>query len=179
MDLIQKKRGIFKNISYLNQERAMIAAEVPMANLVTDFYDRLKSLSSGYASMNYEFLEMRADDLVKMDILVAGEVILPLSQMLHRSEVQSAGSVIVKKLKEIIPRGNFPIALQAAVGSRVLARETIPAYRKDVTAGLYGGDVTRKNKLLKKQKAGKKRMKAMGKVTLPQEAFLAVLKREE
>ncbi len=179
MELIQKKRGIFKNISYLNQERAVIAAEVPMANLVTDFYDKLKSISSGYASMNYEFTEMREDDLVKMDILVAGEIVLPLSQMLHRSEVQTAGSIIVKKLKEIIPKANFPIALQAAVGSRVLARETISAYRKDVTAGLYGGDVTRKNKLLKKQKKGKKRMKAMGKVDLPQEAFLAVLKREE
>jgi len=179
MDLLQKKRGVFKNITYLNPERAVIHTEVPMANLVTDFYDRLKTLSSGYASMNYELLEMRADDLVKMDILVAGEVVLPLAQIMHRNEVQSAGNAIVKKLKEVIPRANFPIALQAAIGSRIVARETIAAYRKDVTAGLYGGDVTRKNKLLKKQKAGKKRMKAMGKLDMPQEAFLAILQREE
>ncbi len=179
MELIQKKRGKFKNILYLNTERAVITAEVPMANLVVDFYDRLKSLSSGYASLSYEFLEMRTDALVKMDILVAGDAVPPLAQILHRDEAQNAGSAVVKKLKDIIPRANFPIALQAAIGSRIIARETIPAYRKDVTAKLYGGDVTRKNKLLKKQKAGKKRMKAIGKVALPQEAFLAILKREE
>lgn len=179
MDLISKSRGVFKNVSYLDQTRAVVTAEIPMANLVVDFYDRLKSGTQGYASMNYEFMEMRQDTLVKMDILVAGEMAGPLSQIIHREEAQTAGSAICKKLKEIIPRANFPIALQAAIGGQIIARETIPAYRKDVTSGLYGGDVSRKNKLLKKQKAGKKRMKAMGKVNLPQEAFLSILKREE
>ncbi|MEI7511634.1 MAG: translation elongation factor 4 [Candidatus Peregrinibacteria bacterium] len=178
MDLIARSRGEFKNVSYLDDSRALLTAKVPMANLVVDFYDRLKSGTQGYASMNYEFSEMRADDLVKMDILVAGEIATPLSQMLHRAEAQNAGSAIVKKLKDIIPRANFPIAIQAAIGAHVIARETISAYRKDVTAGLYGGDVTRKNKVLKKQKAGKKRMKAMGRVNLPQEAFLSILKRD-
>ncbi|MBI5414732.1 elongation factor 4 [Candidatus Peregrinibacteria bacterium] len=179
MDLIQKKRGVFNNVTYLNPERAVLHAEIPMANLITDFYDRLKSLSSGYASMSYEFMEMREDDLVKMDILVAEDIVPPLSQIMHKNEAQSAGAAIVKKLKEVVPRANFPIALQAAIGSRVIARETISAYRKDVTGYLYGGDVSRKNKLLKKQKKGKKRMKAMGKVNLPQEAFMSILKREE
>lgn len=179
MDLISKSRGVFKNVSYLDEDRALVTSEIPMANLVVDFYDKLKSGTQGYASMNYEFLEMRADALVKMDILIAGEKAEPLSQIIHKDEAQNAGSVIAKKLKEIIPRANFPIALQAGIGARIIARETIPAYRKDVTAGLYGGDVSRKNKLLKKQKAGKKRMKAMGKVNLPQEAFLSILKREE
>jgi GTP-binding protein LepA len=178
MDLISKSRGTFKNISYLDTTRALIASEVPMANLVVDFYDKLKSGTSGYASMSYEFLEMRSDDLVKLDILVAGESIPPFSQMLHKNESQNAGSAIVKKLKDVIPRAQFPIALQASIGSRVIARETIPAFRKDVIAGLYGGDVTRKNKLLDKQKKGKKRMKSVGKIDLPQEAFLSVLKRE-
>ena len=179
MDLISKSRGIFKNVSYLDENRAVLTAEIPMANLVVDFYDRLKSGTQGYASMNYEFLEMRIDKLVKMDILIAGEIAEPLSQVIHLDEAQKAGGAIAKKLKEIIPRANFPIALQASIGARIIARETIAAYRKDVTAGLYGGDISRKNKLLKKQKAGKKRMKAMGKVTLPQEAFLSILKRED
>ena len=179
MDLISKSRGVFKNVSYLDENRALVTSEIPMANLVVDFYDRLKSGTQGYASMNYEFLEMRADSLVKMDILIAGEKASPLSQIIHIDEAQNAGSIITKKLKEIIPRANFPIAIQAAIGARFIARQTISAYRKDVTAGLYGGDISRKNKLLKKQKAGKKRMKAMGKVNLPQEAFLSILKREE
>ena len=178
MELISKSRGIFKNVSYLDENRAVVSSEVPMANLVVNFYDNLKSKTQGYASMNYEFFEMREDDLVKMDILVAGEIASPLAQMIHRDDARNSGAPIVKKLKEIIPRANFPIALQAAIGSQVIARETISAYRKDVTAGLYGGDISRKNKLLKKQKAGKKKAKALGKVTLPQEAFLSILKRE-
>ena len=178
MELISKSRGVFKNVSYLDENRAVISSEVPMANLVVNFYDKLKSGTQGYASMNYEFFDMREDDLVKMDILVAGEVAAPLSQMIHRDDARNAGSPVVKKLKEIIPRANFPISLQASIGSNVIARETISAYRKDVTAGLYGGDISRKNKLLKKQKAGKKKAKALGKVTLPQEAFLSILKRE-
>ncbi|HIQ57534.1 TPA: elongation factor 4 [Candidatus Gracilibacteria bacterium] len=179
MELIATSRGIFKNISYLDDTRALLTAEVPMANLVVNFYDKLKSGTQGYASMNYEFMEMRPDKLVKMDILTAGEIAAPLSQIIHVDEAQSAGSAITKKLKEIIPRANFTIAIQACIGARIIARETISAYRKDVTAGLYGGDISRKNKLLKKQKAGKKRMKAMGKVNLPQEAFLSILQRED
>ena len=179
MELIATSRGIFKDVSYLDETRALLTAEVPMANLVVNFYDKLKSGTQGYASMNYEFMEMRADKLVKMDILTAGEIAGPLSQIIHIDEAQTAGSAITKKLKEIIPRANFPIALQASIGARIIARETISAYRKDVTAGLYGGDISRKNKLLKKQKAGKKRMKAMGKVNLPQEAFLSILQRED
>jgi GTP-binding protein LepA len=177
MDLISKSRGVFKNVSYIDENRALITSEIPMANLIIDFYDKVKSSTQGYASMNYEVLRMNDDKLVKMDILVAGDIINPLSLIVHKDEAQVRGSVITKKLKEVIPRSNFPIALQSAIGSRVLSRETIPAYRKDVTAGLYGGDVTRKNKLLNKQKKGKKRMKQMGKVNLPQEAFLSILER--
>lgn len=179
MDLISKSRGIFKNVQYIDELRSILTAEVPMANLVVDFYDRLKSGTQGYASMNYEFLEMRKDALVKMDILIAGEVAEPLSQIIHKEEAFYAGGTIVKKLKEVIPKAQFPISLQASIGARVIARETISALRKDVTGYLYGGDVTRKNKLLDKQKKGKKRMKALGKVNLPQEAFLTILKREE
>ncbi len=179
MDLCSRRRAIFKNTTFLDEERALLTFEIPTANIVCDFYDRLKSLSSGYASMSAEFLEFREDDLVRLDILVAGDVVDSLAQMAHRSEARALGAPVCKKLKEIIPRANFPIALQAAIGGQIIARETIPAYRKDVTAGLYGGDVSRKNKLLKKQKAGKKRMKQMGQVSLPQEAFLAILKREE
>ncbi len=179
MDLISKSRGIFKNVQYIDENRSILTAEVPMANLVVDFYDRLKSGTQGYASMNYEFLEMRKDALVKMDILIAGDVAEPLSQIIHKDEAFSAGTAIVKKLKDVIPKAQFPIALQASIGARVISRETISALRKDVTGYLYGGDVTRKNKLLDKQKKGKKRMKALGKVNLPQEAFLSILKREE
>ncbi len=179
MELVTKRRGSLKNIEFLNEQRVVIHAEIPMSNLVTNFFDRLKSISSGYASMSYEYSEMREDVLVKMDILVAGSVVPPFAQILHRSEAQSAGTVVVKKLKEVIPRAQFPIAIQAAIGSRIISRETIPAYRKDVTGYLYGGDVSRKLKLLKKQKKGKKRMKAHGKVDLPQEAFLSILKRDE
>jgi GTP-binding protein LepA len=179
MDLCTKRRGIFKNMQHLDQLRTVITFEMPLSAVITEMHDRLKSISSGYASLSSEFLEFRANDLVKLDILIAGERVPSLSQMAHRSEARSAGAPIIKKLKDIIPRENFPIALQAAIGGNIIARETIPAYRKDVTAGLYGGDVSRKNKLLKKQKKGKKRMKSMGKVRLPQEAFLAVLKREE
>lgn len=179
MDLISRSRGVFKGVQFIDENRSMLMAEVPMANLVVDFYDRLKSGTQGYASMNYEFMEMRKDALVRMDILIAGEVAEPLAQIIHKEEAFSAGSAIVKKLKEVIPKAQFPIALQASIGARVIARETISALRKDVTGYLYGGDVTRKNKLLDKQKKGKKRMKALGKVNLPQEAFLSILKRED
>ncbi len=179
MDLCTKRRGLFKNMQHLDESRVLLTFEMPLASVITDLHDRLKSASSGYASLSSDFLEFRVGQLVKLDILVAGDRIDSLSQMVHTSEARHVGAPICTKLKDVIPRANFPIALQAAIGGRIVARETIPAYRKDVTAGLYGGDVSRKNKLLKKQKAGKKRMKAMGKINLPQEAFMAILKREE
>ncbi len=178
MTLCSEKRGIHKNMQYLDESRVLLTFEMPLASLVVDFYDQLKSATSGYASMNYEYLDFREGDLVKLDILIANDRVDALSLILHRSEAQYIGRDLTKKLKEIIPRANFVIPIQAAIGGKVVARETLSAFRKDVTAKLYGGDVTRKNKLLKKQKAGKKRMKMMGKVQLPQEAFLAVLKRD-
>ncbi len=179
MDLCTKRRGVYKNMQHLDEVRVVITFEMPLSSVITELHDKLKSISSGYASVSSEFLEFRTEDLVKLNILIAGDPVDSLSQMVHRSEARYVGSPIVKKLKEVIPRANFPIALQAAIGGKIIARETIAAYRKDVTAGLYGGDVSRKNKLLKKQKAGKKRMKAMGKVNLPQDAFMAILKRDE
>lgn len=179
MDITQRKRGIQKNMSYLNEERALLTYEIPMLEIIVDFYDQLKSVTSGYASMNYEPSDYREGDLVRLDILVADESIESLSTIVHRQFAEAQGRVVCKKLKDLIPRALFPIAVQAAIGSKVVARETIPAMRKDVTAKLYGGDVSRKMKLLKKQKEGKKRMKQFGKVTIPQDAFLSVLKREE
>lgn len=178
MELCTGRRGIFKTMNHIDDQRVILAFEMPLANIIVDFYDAVKSISSGYASMSYEFLEYRTQDLVKLDILVAGDLVGPLSQMVHRSEAQGRGGVVVKKLREIIPRANFAIALQAAIGGKVVARETLSAYRKDVTAGLYGGDISRKKKQLQKQAKGKKRMKAMGRVDIPQEAFLAVLKKD-
>jgi GTP-binding protein LepA len=155
----------------------MLVYDIPLAEVIIDFFDSLKNISSGYASMSYEMLDYRADDLVKLDILVAGEMVEALSSIVHKSKAIQRGMELTKRLKELLPKAQFPIALQAAIGSRVIARETIPALRKDVTAKLYGGDVSRKMKLLKKQKEGKKRMKQIGKVHISQEAFLAILKR--
>lgn len=177
MKLVQDRRGIHKNMQFIDQDRVILTFELPLASIVVDFYDKLKSISSGYASMNYDSLDYRSEDLVKLDILVAGKEVEALSTIVHRSEAHGVGSAIVKKLKELIPRANFEIALQAAIGSKIIARESISALRKDVTAKLYGGDRTRKDKLLKKQKEGKKRMKMVGRVEMPQEAFLAVLQR--
>jgi len=179
MTLCTEKRGVSKNVQYLDKDRVLNTFEMPLASIVVDFYDHLKSVSSGYASMNYEYLDFRLGDLVKLDIVIADDKVDALSLIVHRDDAFYVGRDLTKKLKGIIPRQNFVIAIQAAIGGKVVARETISAYRKDVTAKLYGGDVTRKNKLLKKQKAGKKRMKQVGKVVLPQEAFLAVLKRGE
>ncbi|MFH1375635.1 MAG: translation elongation factor 4 [Patescibacteria group bacterium] len=178
LELATAGRGRQKNLSFLDPERALTEYEIPLASIITDFYDKLKNISSGYASMSYEFLEFRAEELEKLDVLVAGEKVDALSFIVHKSEARAVGINLCKKLKKIIPRANFVIPIQAAIGARIIARETLSAFRKDVTEKLYGGDVTRKNKLLKKQKAGKKRMKQFGKVTLPQEAFLAVLKRD-
>ena len=178
MKIVQDRRGFHKNITYMDADRTLIHFEMPLATLIIDFYDVLKSVSSGYASMNYDFFEYREDQLVKLDILIANELVEGLSVMCHKTEAQNLGGKLCKKLKEIIPRANFAIAIQAAIGGKILARETVSAYRKDVTAGLYGGDVTRKNKQLDKQKKGKKRMKQMGSVSLPQEAFQAILKKD-
>jgi GTP-binding protein LepA len=177
IQLVSSKRGLQKNISYVDQ-RALVSFEAPLANLLTDFYDQLKSLTSGYGSFNYELADYRAEDLVRLDFYVAGEMVNALSVMVHRSEAQTLGRQTVEKLKEIIPRQNFQVSLQAAIGGHFIAREDISAYRKDVTIGLYGGDVTRKKKVLAKQAKGKKRLKRFGKVDIPAEAFTVMLKRD-
>jgi len=178
MTLCSEKRGLSKDLQYIDESRVLMIFEIPLASIIIDFYDRLKSLTSGYASMNYEYLDYRAGDLVKLNIMVSGEVVDALSLIVHRDNAFYVGRSLTKKLKELIPRANFVIPVQAGIGGKIIARETISAFRKDVTAGLYGGDISRKKKLLQKQKKGKKRMKMMGKVEIPQEAFLAVLKRD-
>lgn len=177
LELIVQKRGIQKNISYIDT-RAVIDFDAPMANLLTDFYDQLKSATSGYASFNYELGGYRADDLVRVDFLVAGERVDALSVMAHRSEADGIGRTVTKKLKEVIPRQNFEVALQAAIGARIIARETLGAFRKDVTVKIHTGDRDRKAKLVEKQKRGKARMKRFGKVDIPSEAFTVLLKRD-
>lgn len=177
MKMTLDKRGLNKSMQYIDENRVLLKYEVPLASIVLDYFDNLKSLSSGYASMNYEYLEYREGNLVKLDILVAGTKVDALSSIVHKDEAYYIGSALTKKLKELIPRSQFEIVIQAAIGSKVIARESLSALRKDVTAKLYGGDRTRKDKLLKKQKEGKKRMKKVGKIDLPQEAFMAILKR--
>ncbi len=177
IQLINSKRGLHKNLSYI-EDRALITFEAPLANLLTDFYDLLKSITSGYGSFNYELADYRAEDLVKLDFYVAGEKVDSLSIMVHRSESERMGREIVGKLKEVVPRQQFAISLQAAIGARFIAREDISAFRKDVTTGLYGGDVSRKKKVLAKQAKGKKRLKRFGKVDIPAEAFTVMLKRD-
>lgn len=177
LDLIITKRGRQKNISYIDT-RAVIDFEAPMANLLTDFYDQLKSSTSGYASFNYELAGYQAEDLVRVDFLVAGERVDALSVMAHRSEADAIGRTVTKKLKEVIPRQNFEVALQAAIGARIIARETLGAFRKDVTVKIHTGDRDRKAKLVEKQKRGKARMKRFGKVDIPSEAFTVMLKRD-
>ena len=177
IQLIVGKRGRQKNLSYID-ERALISFEAPLANLLTDFYDQLKSVTSGYGSFNYELDDYQAEDLVRVDFYIAGEMVDALSVMCHRSEADGLGREVVKKLKDVVPRQSFEVALQAAIGGRFIARETIGAYRKDVTGYLYGGDVSRKKKLLAKQAKGKKRMKRFGKVDIPSEAFTVMLKRD-
>ena len=177
IQLIVTKRGRQKNLSYID-ERALISFIAPLANLLTDFYDQLKSVTSGYGSFNYELAGYQPEDLVRVDFYVAGEMVDALSVMCHRSEAPGLGREIVKKLKDVVPRQSFEVALQAAIGGRFIARENIGAYRKDVTGYLYGGDVSRKKKLLAKQARGKKRMKRFGKVDIPSEAFTIMLRRD-
>jgi GTP-binding protein LepA len=177
IQLISGRRGLQKNLSYV-EDRAVVSFEAPLANLLTDFYDQLKSLTSGYGSFNYELDDYRAEDLVKLDFYVANERVDALSVMVHRSEADRLGRETVTKLKDVIPRQNFQVALQAGIGGKFIAREDISAFRKDVTTGLYGGDVSRKKKVLAKQAKGKKRMKRFGKVDIPAEAFTVMLKRD-
>ena len=165
------------NLSYID-ERALVSFDAPLANLLTDFYDQLKSVTSGYGSFNYELSGYKPEDLVRVDFYVAGEMVDALSVMTHRSESQALGREVVKKLKDVIPRQNFQVALQAGIGGKFIAREDLSGYRKDVTAKLYGGDVSRRKKLLAKQQKGKARMKRFGKVDIPSEAFTVMLKRD-
>ncbi len=178
MNLLVSKRGIQEKMEYLNEERVLLEYSVPMNEIVVDFYDQLKSISKGYASFDYEPVGFREGDLVKLDVRVAGDVVDALSVIVPRSAAESRGRALVKNMKEIVPRQLFEVAIQASLGNKVIARETVKSMGKNVTAKCYGGDITRKRKLLEKQKAGKKRMKAIGKVQLPQEAFMSVLKMD-
>jgi GTP-binding protein LepA len=187
IQLIISKRGVQKNISYIkgsdavatsSHNRAIINFEAPLANLLTDFYDQLKSRTAGYASYNYEPADYRVEDLVRVDFYVAGEIVDALSVIAHRSEAAGIGREVVKKLKEIVPRQSFKVALQAAIGGKFIAREDIGAYMKDVTVKIHTGDPDRRAKLLDKQKRGKKRMKKFGKVEIPSEAFQVLIRRD-
>ncbi len=178
IQLINHLRGIQTNLSYIDESLALIDFEAPLANVLTDFYDDLKSLTSGYGSFNYELDNYRIENLVRLDILVGGTLVDSLSQIVHRDEAYRVGKAIVEKLKEVVPRQLFEVSLQAAIGAKIIAREDIKALGKNVTAKLYGGDVTRKNKLLDKQKKGKARMKKLGKVEIPPEAFMVLVRKD-
>ena len=178
MNLLVSKRGIQERMTYLNENRVLLEYQIPMNEIVVDFYDSLKSISKGYASFDYEPSDYKEGDLVKLDVRVAGDVVDALSVIVPKEQAQTKGRALVKNMKEIIPRQLFEVAIQASIGNKIIARETVSAMRKNVTAKCYGGDITRKRKLLEKQKEGKKRMKAIGKVQLPQEAFMSVLKMD-
>jgi GTP-binding protein LepA len=176
MQLIMEKRGEVKHTESLDTRRVMLTTELPLNEILVDFMDKIKSITRGYGSLDYEHAGYRADKLVKLDMLVAGEPVDAFSSIVHRDKAESRGRALAAKLKEVIPSQLFQVAIQAAIGGKIVARETVSAQRKNVTAKCYGGDITRKRKLLEKQKEGKKRMKAIGKVNIPQEAFIEVLK---
>jgi GTP-binding protein LepA len=179
MKLGEEKRGIFLNMEYISEEKANLEYEFPMAEIMFDFYDKLKSSTRGYGSMDYEHIGYRAGDLIKLDILINGDPVDAFSVIIHKDKAYQWGQRLCSTLKKLIPRQMFEVAIQAAIGTRIIARSTVKAFRKNVTAKCYGGDITRKRKLLEKQKEGKKRLKAVGNVEIPQEAFLAVLNMEK
>ena len=179
LKLCEDKRGVQVRMDYVTEKKVIIEYKLPMNEMVMDFYDKLKSITKGYASLEYEFLDFEEADLVKMDILINSEPVDALSLILHKSKAVTRGRSLAEKMKELIPRQQYQVNIQATIGAKIIARETLGAIRKDVTAKCYGGDISRKRKLLEKQKEGKKRMKQIGSVDVPQEAFLAILKVED